>query len=528
MIASTENTEHPTPNNPKSNISDEMVIYWSRRDFRINDNPALTKALLKSSTENIPFLPIFILEDYMVEADPKFQFGYPSRFFLTQALPLFAEKFKQFSIIQSKGAQFFIDLLENNPDLKISIFVNEDIYSDFYKQIEKLEKVSKNNNNLSIEVCQDMLTINRYTKTGQGDVYSIFTPFKNAVWGEFVNASLIKTPKELLSSVQYANLNILLSNFKSSKVKTLKPETEKILNTFSKQRTIILPGVSSEIQIDLHNISPLPNLHTWYWSEEQALEKFKVYLHDGGLAEYKDNRDSLEQERTSKMSLALAWGLVSARMLVALIKKHFDFSFNDSKDISKSHLGGVTYISELIWREFYKYLFFHYPELMTLEFQKKFRGTIKWIPHKEAEERFIAWIKGETGYPIVDAAMKQLAHTGWMHNRARMIVASVLTKNLGVDWKWGQEYFRATLIDLDESSNNGGWQWGASVGADPKPIRVFNPYLQADNFDASEVYRKKWLGQNWKAEYENKKPIVDHKDAREDALKRYGLKRKES
>jgi deoxyribodipyrimidine photo-lyase len=143
------------------------------------------------------------------------------------------------------------------------------------------------------------------------------------------------------------------------------------------------------------------------------------------------------------------------------------------------------------------------------------------VPEREALKRFTLWIQGKTGYTIVDAAMVELARTGWMHNRARMIVASVLTKNLGVDWRWGQEYFRAMLIDLDEVSNNGGWQWGASVGADPKPIRIFNPYLQAENYDKEGVYQKKWLG----AErlMEELEPIVPHKEARAAALARYGL-----
>ena len=130
-------------------------------------------------------------------------------------------------------------------------------------------------------------------------------------------------------------------------------------------------------------------------------------------------------------------------------------------------------------------------------------------------------MQGKTGYPIVDAAMMELAKTGYMHNRARMIVASVLTKNFGVDWRWGQEYFRAMLIDIDEASNNGGWQWGASVGAEPKPIRIFNPYLQADNYDKQGLYQKKFLPE----EYFSNPPtvIVEHKQARGEALNRYGL-----
>jgi deoxyribodipyrimidine photolyase len=161
--------------------------------------------------------------------------------------------------------------------------------------------------------------------------------------------------------------------------------------------------------------------------------------------------------------------------------------------------------------------------LMEREFQERFRGTIRWVEGSEAYTRFTAWMRGKTGYPIVDAAMLQLARAGYMHNRARMIVASVLTKNLGVDWRWGQEYFRAMLLDLDEASNNGGWQWGASVGADPKPIRIFNPYLQAENYDPDATYQKQWLAARYG---EGRAPLIPHPDARADALRRYGLSSK--
>jgi deoxyribodipyrimidine photo-lyase len=204
------------------------------------------------------------------------------------------------------------------------------------------------------------------------------------------------------------------------------------------------------------------------------------------------------------------------------IQKHYGEQF-DNPLSNRVDQGALCFISELIWREFYKYLLFHNPNLLDTEFQKKYRGTISWTPHKEAMRRFEAWIKGETGYPVVDAAMKQLAQTGWMHNRSRMIVASVLTKNLGVDWRWGQEYFRAALIDLDEASNNGGWQWGASVGADPKPIRIFNPELQAKNYDASGKYQDTWLNTEGFMSRPEITPIIEHKDAREEAKKRYGL-----
>jgi deoxyribodipyrimidine photo-lyase len=158
--------------------------------------------------------------------------------------------------------------------------------------------------------------------------------------------------------------------------------------------------------------------------------------------------------------------------------------------------------------------------------------SIKWNDDETALNNFVAWIKAETGYPLVDAAMNQIAKTSWMHNRSRMMVASILTKNLGVNWRWGQDYFRYALLDLDEASNNGGWQWAASVGADPKPIRIFNPYLQSENYDSEFLYQIKWLPKdNYRIiNIKNKKileykinPIIEHKTARNQALIRYGL-----
>jgi deoxyribodipyrimidine photo-lyase len=159
---------------------------------------------------------------------------------------------------------------------------------------------------------------------------------------------------------------------------------------------------------------------------------------------------------------------------------------------------------------------------MDQEYNQRFSGqpgSSLWIKDEIAKERFIYWIKGQTGFDIVDAAMHQIHKTGWMHNRARMIVGSFLSKNLGVDWRWGQNFFRILLVDLDEASNNGGWQWSASVGADPKPIRIFNPFIQAEKFDPKGEYRQFWLPSDY-LPY----PIVDYKTSREQAILRYKIK----
>jgi deoxyribodipyrimidine photo-lyase len=484
----------------------KVSIYWSRRDFRLNDNPALVAALQDVSEER-SFLPIFILEDYMLEANPKYQFGFPSRVFLSKALPMFAKNFKSFAILKGKAAKTIIELSKK---YDIKVHVNEDIYPDFFTQIQKILK-----KNISVTVHKDMLSVEKNLRSGSGNVYSIFTPFKKAVWSSFIK-------EKTLPYANLNNINFLTENELKDLPNLINSNEKDIWDLFSKQRLL---KVGKHI-LDLDKLTPqTKTLPIPYTNEKECLEAFKKYLKEH-LVNYKEERDSLEKNQTSKMSLGLAWGLVSSRTLKQLVIEHFDNDFLDINwfKIPEQDLGPVNFLSELIWREFYKYIFFHNPKLMHEEFQERFRYRIEWAPEELALKRFTAWIKGETGYKIVDAAMNELNKTGLMHNRSRMIVSSVLTKNLGVDWRWGQEYFRATLLDLDETSNNGGWQWGASVGADPKPIRIFNPYLQAENYDKNGVYQKKWLGDE-KYLFETE-PLVPHKEAREAALKRYGLSSK--
>ncbi len=494
--------------------TEKLILYWSRRDFRLRDNPALYSALEDSTNEKVPFLSLFVLEDYMLDANPEFQFGYSSRYFLSQALPIYAKEFTDFLIVRGKGAETILTISKH---YDVTVYVNEDVYIDFYKQIKKLRSHS-----IKIKIFKDFLTINRETKSIQGNYYSIFTPFKKAVWNEFLTSEVkpVANPRSAsyLHTDGITNLKHILTIVETT--------SESIWNVCSKNRIIKIGNHT----IDLTTLTPVPNLSHWYVSEKDALEIFSLYLKEHLLSGYNLVRDSLEMDtenikvghhilygKTSKISVALAWGLVSSRTLRAMIQAHFGDDFSNISSATSS-AGALSFLSELIWREFYKYLYMHNTDLMDIEFQQKFRGKVDWVEDSIALHRFTTWIKGETGYPIVDAAMKQVAETGWMHNRSRMIVASVLTKNFGVDWRWGQEYFRSILIDLDETSNNGGWQWGASVGADPKPIRIFNAELQAKNHDASGAYLKRWLG-----ERDNITPIVEHTIAREDALRRYGL-----
>lgn len=216
---------------------------------------------------------------------------------------------------------------------------------------------------------------------------------------------------------------------------------------------------------------------------------------------YESYRNSLDVDGTSRLSPYLRFGIYSPRQL-----------YNKVKDKDE------CYISELAWREFWWHILHHFPETREIEFQEK-RRRIDWSQDAKLLEK---WQKWETGYPIVDAAMKQLGETNWMHGRTRMIVASFLTKDLHIDWRLWEKYFKQKLLDYDEAVNLGNWQWSASVGADPKPLRIFNPCLQSEKFDPDAVYIKKYLPE---VNLENTKsihnpldnilsyntPVVDHK-----------------
>jgi deoxyribodipyrimidine photo-lyase len=482
-----------------------LILYWTRRDFRLTDNPALTQAIKDSKEHNIPFLPIFILDDGILSGNPHPHIGYPRRLFLSRVLSHFASQFGRFEIFKGNPSEIFTEL---SKDFALQIYANDDTEPYSRHRDTAVAKVVN-----SFHLYNDQLTVNRNTVSGTGNPYTVFTPFKKAVWKEFVSSKPLTKP--LLENINYFDGQL------PKPIKTIEKSTnlqEAIFAEIDTKWEFNIPGHT----INLDQIFSRQNYDEWNWKEHEVLEKFSKYLMNGKMSLYKKNRDDLgldtqEDGQTTKMSYALKWGLISARTLKEMTINYFKTDFENPFSTSNDE-GATHFISELIWREFYRYILYLKPAVLDLEFQLKYQHTIKWEEDSVAFERFLKWVKGETGYPVVDAAMHQIAQTGWMHNRSRMIVASILTKNLGVDWRWGQEYFRAVLIDLDEASNNGGWQWGASVGADPKPIRIFNPYLQEENYDKTKAYLHKWLPKDYKPI-----PIIEHPIARDQAMIRYGL-----
>ena len=226
----------------------------------------------------------------------------------------------------------------------------------------------------------------------------------------------------------------------------------------------------------------------------------KVNFNNDIIKNYERDRNKPEIDGTSKLGLHLRFGTKSIRSLV-----------------KKSNLSqNKTFLKELIWREFFMQILWHFPETTTQCFKSKYE-KIKW---RNNMDEFNAWCEGKTGYPIVDAGMRELNKTGFMHNRVRMITASFLCKHLLIDWRIGEKYFASKLFDYEQSSNIGNWQWVAGCGVDAAPyFRIFNPYEQQKKFDKEKVYVKKWISEYDTTKYPQE--IVNHKLARERCLKAY-------
>jgi deoxyribodipyrimidine photo-lyase len=261
--------------------------------------------------------------------------------------------------------------------------------------------------------------------------------------------------------------------------------------------------------------------------EAEARRLARRFL-DGPVREYTDTHDALGSDRTSRLSPYLHFGAITPRQLEARLPRG---------------KGAEAFRRQLCWRDFHHHVLQHFPRNARSEFQERYRGSIRW---SHAQRSFEAWKQGATGYPLVDAGMRQLRREGWMHNRARLVVGSFLTKDLGIDWRWGERWFMRMLVDGDEANNNGNWQWIASVGTDPQPVyrRIYNPARHMERYDPEGRYVRRYvpelervpdgyLAEPWtmpdgvqeeascRIGTDYPEPIVDHREAREHALARY-------
>jgi deoxyribodipyrimidine photo-lyase len=282
----------------------------------------------------------------------------------------------------------------------------------------------------------------------------------------------------------------------------------------------------------------LPSDTLFIPGESEARDRLTAFVAGEAAAifDYATGRDRLDERGTSRLSPYFRFGMLSARRAVASAQAAIDSAPTES-----TRQGANTWLNELIWREFYINILYHFPYVWGESFRTELRD-VQWENDKTM---FAAWCQGHTGYPVVDAAMRQLQQTGWMHNRARMIVASFLVKDLLIDWRWGEKWFMQQLIDGDPAANNGGWQWTAGTGTDAAPyFRIFNPILQSKKHDPHGRFIRRWVSElrdvpdryihePWRMPRESQQraqcvinedypaPIVEHQEMRKRALALY-------
>lgn len=469
-------------------------IAWFRNDLRLRYNNVLTYF----GDPEAKFVPLFILDPKIAESfdvsDFRLNFLYESLIDLDKNLK---EHNSSLVILQGNPSEVFRLLSEQE---ELAVYSSSDEYSKFaVNRQAEIESILDQNNsflesitNLVFIDSSDSKLLNHESKP-----YRVFSQFRKK-WLEIAR-EMVDLTDNAISEVNIFESKYEIENFKSDinkrGVKTLEVDD---LNVIQNQQ---FRGGETEARIR--------------WEEFSSSE----------IDDYARDRDFPDLDGTSRLSPYFKFGCLSVYEVVLDCFKLME---------KKKSTGASAYLDEIIWREFYKYVIFHFPEVQHGSFQKKYQ-KIKWENDKN---KFLAWCEGRTGYPIVDAFMRQLNQTGWMHNRGRMITASFLTKDLHINWQWGEKYFRSKLIDYDLSANNGGWQWVAGTGTDAAPyFRIFNPVLQSKKFDPNGDFIKKYLPElnsvpvklihePWKSDQklEYPAPIVDHSVERQKTLELYDIK----
>lgn len=405
-------------------------LFIFRRDLRLEDNLGLLALLADAET----VIPAFIFDPRQINREHNEYFSEPAFQFLLNSLA------ELHTDLQARGSQLYIFsgdpatvvthlIQKDNVD---AVAVNKDV-TPFARRRDKEIAVACEKHEVFFARHDDLtLSPIETIRTQEGKLYSVYTPFmKNAASYE------VPTPRK--------------NNFANYQTKPLQTKTAPLTDftADTSSMKLLLQGGRGEAL---------------------ALLRDTQYLRG-----YKEERNFPAIRGTSRLSAHHKFGTLSIR---------------ETYHAAAAAAGtGSHFISELYWRDFYYYTAYHFPLVFKQSFLP-WANNISWV---NDQEQFTAWCNGQTGVPMVDAAMRELNHTGWMHNRSRMIVASYLTKNLLINWTWGERYFATKLIDYDPAQNNGGWQWSASVGTDPRPLRIFNPYTQAQKYDPEAVYIKRWV-----------------------------------
>lgn len=424
----------------------DLILFWHRRDLRLTDNAGLAAARQRSEK----VVGVFCLDPNILQRDDVA----PARVtYMVGCLQALRDRFQQ------AGSELLI--VQDDPRVAIvrlattlgakAVFLNQDV--EPYGR-DRDRAVAAALREQGIEVCpfwDQLLHAPREIATGGGQPYTVYTPFwrnwsrhpKAPPAGEIVGLTGLTTAEQELARQAGA----------------IALPTARDLGFSWDTPLVIDPG------------------------ETGAMEKLEAFC-DRAITAYGDERNFPSHPGTSQLSAAIKFGAIGIRTVWAATVESMNQARSDEARKSIQ-----TWQQELAWREFYQHALFHFPELANGPYRQPFKA----FPWANNPAYFQAWCEGRTGYPIVDAAMRQMNTIGWMHNRCRMIVASFLTKDLLVDGRLGEKYFMQRLIDGDLSANNGGWQWSTSSGMDPKPLRIFNPASQAKKFDPEGDYIRAWL-----------------------------------
>jgi len=472
-------------------IDTDLVLFWHRRDLRITDNVGLAAARdLSDKLVGLFCLDPLILErDDIASARVRYMLG------CLQELQQNYQQLGSELLILFNQPQIIIPQLAEALQVKIVCW-NLDV-EPYSRSRDRLVLEALQSKSIATQTYWDqILHPPEEIYSGTGSPYTVYTPFwKN--WIAKPKAPPVLKPKPCQGLTD-----------KEKKIATeigaIPLPTAKDLGFLGEAEIFLSPG------------------------EQAALAKLQEFTKQGILT-YGEDRNFPALDGTSGLSAALKFGAIGLRTLWQATLEAT--AINSPEVIPQIQ----TWQQEIAWREFYHHALYNFPSLEQGAYRQQFHN----FPWENNEAHFQAWCEGKTGYPIVDAAMRQLNTTGWMHNRCRMIVASFLTKDLIINWQWGEKYFMQHLIDGDLAANNGGWQWSASSGMDPKPLRIFNPYTQAKNYDPQGVYIRRWLPELKsvdtkdllsgnilplvRSHYAYPQPIVDHSTQQKEFKRRYAL-----
>ncbi|MCU0496345.1 MAG: DNA photolyase family protein [Anaerolineae bacterium] len=467
------------------------VICWLRRDLRLHDHTALSYAL----TSGQPVIVTFIFDPAILKS-PRIA---PARVkWMLQALHALDQSLREHGsrlvIREGDPTESLLRLCSESGATRV--FFNCD-YTPFSRKRDARVTERLQANGITVESCHDRVLVPPdQIENNTGKPYTVYSPYKKK-WRETQKAT--QTLVYDLSGV-----------YRSDQFSIATPDIPSLEALGFSDPQVPLPIASETAALD--------RLHTFM----QA--KIYRYHVDRNLIANPDD----EQVGVSFMSPYIRFGLVSLRQIRAAAAEAYQATHDEKQRDSVTH-----YMDEIVWHEFYNYVLWHFPHVYRTDFNPKFEK----VPFRYVESEVAAWKAGLTGYPIVDASMRQMQALGWMHNRARMIVASFLTKDLLCYWSYGELHFMQHLLDGDIAQNNGGWQWAAGTGTDAAPyFRIFNPITQSEKFDPDGRFIRYWIPElrdvpneaihaPWKLTTPPKAypaPIVDHQMARNRALTAFG------